>query len=208
MNTCCLNFRVIFLMQTFQLFCRPLQEGDLVQTPYGDGLVTNIAETVFGIPDYIVQLFESGEYKICKRHEALQLDAIFDLEDTGAFDSIGIEWSDEDDDDRFELCDEIPELIDHLSCSGPLPPGNSEEAVHHAQEVPAASDRAAASSASASKKRFATMDSRIDLENLADERTAKYTANNTRWAVKIFKGKYKDYVLYSHLVVTTLKQKS
>ncbi len=39
-------------------------------------------------------------------------------------------------------------------------------------------------------ERFATIDNDNDVDDLAEERTAKLTKSQTRWAVRIFRGEY------------------
>ncbi len=164
--------------------------------------MTHLVDTIFGTADYIVQLFETKEYKICRPLEVTLLDTILDVDDAGVFDidSVQIVYEDDETCPRFELSDEIPELIDHLTPAQlPLPHSPNYILPPRVPEpVPArvpAPVPAQDSTAPAKKKRFATVESRLDVENLADERMAKLTKSNTKWAVKIFKGKLIFFVM-------------
>ncbi len=129
--------------------------------PYGDAVVHVISDTIFGFPDYILKLLETGEYKTCHKHELRPIEGLDDMCDE-AFVS-----------DVFDM--DMRDMEFEMDCE--------EDSF---QQLPTISPP---------KKRFAKLESHIDLENLADQRNSKNTNNQTRWAVKIFKGKLYFYYL-------------
>ena len=125
------------------------------------------------IVSFVVQLFEDGSYRTCFVHQLYPIAKL-----TGIYDEVftedivcdethqGQEIANDVPADMFDcemVVDEQPEIVDRLP---DIPPPQVQP----------------------KKKRFATLDSRVDLESRADERNAKGTKSNTRWAVKIFKG--------------------
>ena len=117
-----------------------------------------ISDTVFGFPDYIMCMVDTGDFKTMHKHEIYPLEGLGD-----AFD---------DNDDAFAS---DPHLY-YTQTEFELELNDPEDGF---SELPTIEPP---------KKRFAVLESRIDLENMADERNAPQTKSQTRWAVKIFKG--------------------
>ena len=159
--------------QCFFFLCRRYVEGEAVQTPYGDGIITEIVQDSLHIVTFIVQLFEDGSYRKCFVHQLYPIAKITGIHDDNLTDEMVFHQPPEVQPMDFEVPNEVfdgemvfevqPEDVDRLPDI--LPP-----------------------TVQPRKKRFATLESRGDLESLADERNARGTKSNTRWAVKIFKG--------------------
>ena len=157
----------------FWSFCRRYVEGEAVQTPYGDGIFTEIVEDSLHIVSFRVQLFEDGTYRRCFVHQLYPIAKLTGIHDDVAMDEAVFDQPDQGHEIAMDVPADIfdtemvfqdePEVVDRLP---DIPP-------------PQVQPRT---------KRFATLESHDDLESLADQRNAKGTKSNTRWAVKIFKG--------------------
>ncbi len=133
--------------------CRVIGIGDLVETPYGQGVVIDCVRAQEGFREFVISIFDNQQIVKLNR---LALHKIGTM-------------------DEFEDEIEMPDLDALINETDPEPMD-----IEGAAAAPLAQG--------APKSRFATIDNPEDVDDLAEERNAKLTKSQTRWAVQIFRG--------------------
>ena len=170
----------------------------MVQSPYGDAIVVKEESTGQGFNRFHIQLMDSGAIKTAWRHQLFQLDLVEKI--TQEFDARVDESVENEPDDFVDYPPDIDEPHDIDEPDNIDDPFGIEDLLDYdeiqdisdsetlSEQPPIITVEQSASRDPQSKPRFAKPDSAMDIQRLADERTARLTQYQTRWAVKVFRG--------------------
>ena len=176
-------------------FFRWVEEGDVVQSPYGDALIKSVQDSGIGVNKYLIEVFDTGKVHSVFHHQLFPIEVLDDFTKELVFDDPFDEVSDDDGDN-----DDIEFWLNEISCddygdtensdtftSTDIPRENPGPSTSF-DTLPSEPLAACGESETQGKKRFVQPDTLTEVQRLADERKARETEYQTRWAVKIFRG--------------------
>ncbi len=173
------HYCVLILIFFVPLF-RQIYQGDYVATPYGQAVVKQIILIHNRYNDYLVQVIDSGELKHLYAHQIRRLDP---------FEVFGPDFLMDGVEEAMEAAEDVQvvHVMEDGHPAAPVPPQAAAPEAASALEPEVVVAKFQALTVS-KPKRFAKPKNRQDIEALADERQSKQTKQQTRWAVKMFRG--------------------
>ena len=176
-----------------------MTEGDVIQSPFGDALITGTVDSGIGVQKYVIQVSQTGQLHTAFRHQLFPIDVIDDFDQELEFEEPTVDTNDQDhgdedvenwineisfgdvpqtDKEDTLICPDFPHDIATPSTSAGIEPIPSTSSADDFQPQPK------------QKKRFVQPDTLNDIQHLVDGRKARVMEYQTRWAVKIFRGNF------------------